>query len=675
MQQNANRAQTSLYLLVFLSLLASAPPVSAQAYNARMQKVLMTFVETTGEAVMGVGSWISGKGFNSKTSDFDMRLVMTKGGTEAQQLARWQQARGKMITLIKKEFGAEAGDILSRTNLYAPNQLMAGVENSADALERFQKLKAVPNLSHTGPVTSSTPAKYAEGLYGSGSQTYVQGYEQASGRLFYNNNGKAVTGLSEMAHMGEGAPTYTAAGSANTAGQWAAHGMDELAAGRGDKVAKYLERLERDLVKSRSLSRLPVDEGFRQELKQMRELLKKSPGKLADVGDDVARLLARGKAEAAILSGFENAGSVRRAYMRVMLDGVAAKNKVGDLVQKVMKATPEWVNAESAINFIVLAVGTQATAESAGRGNMMETIGTACEHLKWMKAFGPLFMAEMTAAIIEEAKASGYIAAAGSQDAWDLMQGIYSAWGRADVDPDARRKLTLADMVANFKDERKLEAIVMAQAIRASTRGLGGATEQADQGVADAIFAKCWPIIRDAWRWERDSLTSEYLLLASGVTHAPLVVYYSPTSPKPGQRVVCEVRSVDGKVGERLQRMRQIISILYGSGSGVAVNYFWEPSGVSVGERDWQRGFTFDKPGKYPVKVRMDVGPYARSSNTEPRVMLRRVVPAMVEVVVGDGTAQPADDVCPVCGRRASEPPGKPTNFECVLYHHVIIKP
>ncbi len=550
---------------------------------------------------------------------------------------------------------------------------MHGVENSADALERFRKLNTVPNLSHAGPVTASTPARYAEGLYGSGSQTYVQGYEQASGRLFYNNNGKAVTGLSEMAHMGEGGPKYTAAGTANTAGQWAAHGLDELAGGRGDKVAKYLERLERDLVKSRSLSQLPADDAFRNELKQMRELLKKSPGKLADVSDDVARLLARGKAEAAILGGFENAGPVRRAYMRVMLDGVAAKNKVGDLVQKVMKATPDWVNAESAVNFIVLAVGTQATAQAAGRGNMMETIGTACEHLKWIKGFGPLFMAEITAAIIEEAKNSGYAAAAGSQEAWDLMEGIYSAWGRADVDPDPRRKLTLADMVANFQDERRLEAIVMAQAIRASTRGLGQATEVADQGVADAIFAKCWPAIRGAWLWERDVLTSEYLLLASQIVHSPIVIYYTPTTPKPGQQVVCEIRSGDGKTRERLERMRQIIRILYGKGSGVAATYYWEPGGVPVGDHDWNRGFTFAKPGKYPVKVRLEVAPYTRFSKTEHRVMLRRVVPAMVEVVVGDGPAP--RNVCPVCGRPENEPAGKPNNFECVLYHHVVIKP
>jgi hypothetical protein len=650
-------------------LLAAAPLPAQTSLNVRMQKVLGKFVETTGNSIMGVGSWISGKGFNPTSSDFDMRLVISQGGTEAQQLARWQQARTQMANLIREEFGSDAANILNRTNLYAPNQLMQGVENAADAMERFQSLKTVPNLAHSGPVTPATTAKYAEGLYGSGAQTYVQGYERGAGRLFYSNNGKCVTGLSELAHLGEGAPTYTAAGTANTAGQWAEHALDELKAGRGDKVAKYLERLERDLVKSRSLSRLPADDAFRNQIRSLRDLLKQSPGKLADVGDDVAKLLVRGRAEAAILQGFESAGPVRQAYLRVMLDGVALKNKVGDLVSKVMAKIPSGVNAESTMNFIVFCIGTKAVAESAGRGDdpieMVNNVATAINPLKLvgpLKMVGPALLAEIVTEIILEARAGGYSMAAGFQGAWDLMEGIYSAWGRCGVDPDPRRKLTLADMVANFQDESKLEAIVYAQCIRASTRNLGSANEQHDEGVANAIFAKCWPTIRDAWRWERDLLTTEYLQLGSEVVHTPLVIYYTPKSPKPGERVVCTARSADGKLGERLERMRQIIRILYGRGSGVADNYYWEPSGMPVEDYWWQRGFTFAAPGKYAVKVRLEVAPYTSFGKTEPRVMLRRTVPAMVEVAV-----EGAGEICRMCGQPIGT---SPNCMNCILYNH-----
>jgi hypothetical protein len=634
-------------------LLLSCLPVSAQSQNIRMQRVMARFVATTGYPMMGVGSWISGRGFTPGSSDFDMRMVWPGGGTEAQQLAHWQRARGQMTTLIRQEFGNEAGSILSRTNLYAPNQLMRGVEDSADAVERFQRLRTAPNLAHTGPITAENAGRVTEGVYGSGSQTYVQGYERGAGRLFYANNGRCVTGLSELAHAGETRVTYTAAGTANTAGQWAEHGLNELRDRQPRGVIKYLERLERDLVKSRSMSRLPLDEAYRSQLEGMRDLLKKSPEKLAEVSDDLARMLARGRAEAAILGGFENAGAIRRTYLRLMLDGVAARNKLGELVGKVMAKVPSGVNAESTMSFIVFCIGTKAAAESAGRGDdpieALSNISGAINPLKIigpLKLIGPALLAEITAEVIIQARANGMEMAAGSQSAWELMEGIYSAWGRAGVDPDPRLKLTLADLVANYQDESNLAARVMTHAGRASTRGLGTANEQNDDGVAQAIFAKCWPVIRDAWRWERDLLTSEYLQLGSEVVHMPLLIYYEPVEPKAGQPIACEARSADGKLTERLQRMREIIRILYGKGAGLAVNFYWEPGGTAVDGRNWQRGFTFAKPGVYPVQVRMEVAPYARTSRTEPRVMLTRTVPALVDIVVGaemDSDPPPSD--------------------------------
>jgi len=632
------------WLSLSLVLLCCAPiifplPVFAQpADNLRMQRVLAKFVEQSDFSAMGVGSWIRGTGFDPLTSDFDMRLVIKEGGTEAQQLARWRSARGQLADLIRKEFGTEARDVLSRTNLYAPNQLMQGIENADDALERFQKLRTAPNLAHTGDVTKTTAGKFTEGLYGSGSQTYVQGYEQATGRLFYNNNGKCVTGLSELAHMGEGAPKYTALGTANTAGQWAEHGLNELRSGRADKVAKYLERLERDLVKSQSLSRLDTDNVFRQRLREMRNVLKNSPEKLAEVSDDAARLLMQGKAKAALLKNYQDAGSVRQAYLRLMMDGVTLKNKLGELIGKVMEKTPSWVTAENAMNYLVVCVGTAAVSETLGRGDdAFEAMSNVSGALNPFKTSGPLLLAEIMSEIIIQARANGFGMAAGFQGAWDLMSGLYSAWGRAGVDPDPRMKLTLADMVHNYRIESKLAARVYQHCLRASARDLGSANAQHDQGVADAIFAQCWPVIRDAWRWQRDCLATEYMMIRSEIIHGPLIIYYEPTEPQPGQRVVCRAVSADGKMGARLRRMNEIIRILYGPKSALKENYYWQPAGVPVGDRDWERGFTFDKPGTYPVKVHLAIEPHTTFTETEPRVMLRREVPAMVEVVVGGG--------------------------------------
>lgn len=617
------------------ALLLSVEAFALDPLNVRMQKVVAQFVEQTGYSLLGVGSWIPGTTFNAATSDFDMRLIVNGKNMPTQHLLQWQQARGKLAALIEKEFGDQAGSILSRTNLYAPNQLMEGVKDAEEALARFQKLNTLPNLSYRGPVTPSTPLKWAEGLYGAGAPTYVQGYEKAAGRLFYNNGGKCVTGLSELAHMGEAAAPYTAAGTASTAGQWVEHCVAELNAGRGAKVAKYLERLEQDLIKSRSLSGLPLDADYRQRLLDMRKLLKASPEQLAEKAAEVSALLARGKAEAALLSNFANAGPMRQAYLRVVLDGMALKSKLGDLFGQAMAKCPSWVDAENMASFITFYIGTGAASESLGRGDdVFQAMSNVSGALNPFKMIGPALLAEIMSEIITQARLNGYDMAAGFQGAWDLVEGIYTAWGRAAVDPDPRRKLTLADLVAKYQDEQKLEAWVVSQAIRASTRGLGTANEQADQGVADAIFAQCWPTIRDAWRWERDGLTSEYLKLGSEVVHTPLVVYYKPGEPQAGQQVVCEAVSADQKLGNRLERMRQIFRILYGPGSGIATNYYWTPNGESVDERGWHRAYAFAEPGTYPVKVRFEMAPYTGHPKTEPRVMLRREVPALVDVVV-----------------------------------------
>ncbi|MEI6503287.1 MAG: hypothetical protein WCP21_19925, partial [Armatimonadota bacterium] len=270
----------SLGLLLFTTCLCLSPSASAEGLDARMQRVVAKFVRTsnTGDSVMTVGSWIKGK-FDPVTSDFDMRLVIPKegAGTTSQQLTRWKEARRTFTKLVQEEFGAQAPNILSRANLYPPTSLMSGVADTEEAVARFRQLMTVPNLAFNGTIGPSTPIKVmdkvTEGVYGAGASNYVQGYERTAGRLFYKSGDKCVTGLSEMAGTAafEGideTARFTAAGSANTAGQFAEKALGELAAGQGEKVAKQLERMEMALTKSRSMSGVPLDEAYRSEARR-----------------------------------------------------------------------------------------------------------------------------------------------------------------------------------------------------------------------------------------------------------------------------------------------------------------------------------------------------------------------------------------------------------------------
>lgn len=627
--------------MVVCGVLSVGGPVWAQGLHLRMQAVTARFVEQTGHQVLGVGSWIRGTGFNPARSDFDMKLVMHRGSSQVQMRTAWLESRRRMVRLIRQEFGPQANNVLLRTNLYPPGRLMTTVRNNADALGRYTELRQVPNLGHTGPVTSATPVKYTEGLYGQGAAKNIRNYEAGAGRFFYMNGGRCTTGMSEMAYLRCPEEAFTISGTANTAGQWAAKGIEELAGGRSDSVLKYLVRVEQDIIKSRSLAGMPVDKAFRTELRGMCKLLKGTPQALPNVADDVARLLIRARTEAAILRSYGTAGPVRRGVLRVLLDGVAAKSEVGKQLSKAMKvAGKNGVTPARLISFIVVCFAAHETSQKAGEGDTWATLAATASHLKFMSVsgFGPLLLTELMIELRIEAEATGVQMCANTQEAWDLMQGIYTIGGRVSVDPDQRRKLSLSEMVTKFQYEEKLRAVVRAHALRASDRGMvegsDTLTGAVDAKVANATFARCWPVIRNAWLWERDALMSEYLQLYSEVVHTPLLIYYSPKEPEAGTWITCEARSFDGKLGERLLRMKEIMRVLYGRGSGITTSYFWEPDGASMGGRDWQRSFTFDTPGKHPVIVRLAIGPYTEHTKTNSRMMQRREVAAAVDVTI-----------------------------------------
>jgi hypothetical protein len=660
------RTLKTAIVCILVAGLWPAPQAGAQGTaHLRMQKVVKDFVAATGYEVIGLGSWIAGKTYNPTTSDHDLRLLMPPGSTTAQQQAAWREARERLAALVRKEFGDQADNVLGRTNLYAPSGLMAGVEDLEDARAVYARAGQVPNLGYKGPVTASTPAKYAEGLYGDGAQAFTQFYEQNQGRLFYKSGNVVVMGGTDLTHFSEGAARFTSGGTASTATQWIEHAAEEMAAGRGDKVAKYLERIERDLTKSRQLAGLPVDEAFRSELRAMKDALK-AGGHLGSVTDDLTRLLSRGKMEAALLRNMDEAGPVSRGVLRVMLDGVALKSQAGRLLEQAYAKVSGVMTADQFMNGLMVYMAASATAEAAGEGGARKALMVGLPQFAQIASLPVGLLLELTSSILSEAEAAGYTMAANSQNAWDLMAGIYSAWGRCDTDPDPRHTMTLQDLLRVFKYEFKLQAYVYGRAVRASTRDLGEATGESDQEVAEEIFSQCWPVIRDAWRWERDRLASEFLVKASEIVHSGMLVAATPNPaglPEGGKAVV-KARAVfrGVKFAANTERMAEIMRLLYGKGSGVYVGFTWTPS-HAIQDRDWEHVYTFTKPGVYPVAVKLEISPYTKHTQPEPRVMLKRTLASFVDVEVG----VQKEAVCKGCGKKPGTTPGC---LYCTLYNH-----
>ena len=54
--------------------------------------------------------------------------------------------------------------------------------------------------------------------------------------------------------MAEGQAKFSATGMSNTTLGWAEHAAEELKSGNPDRVAKYFERMDRDLNKARELA-------------------------------------------------------------------------------------------------------------------------------------------------------------------------------------------------------------------------------------------------------------------------------------------------------------------------------------------------------------------------------------------------------------------------------------
>jgi hypothetical protein len=622
-----------LLCLWFAVLPGRAEPA---ATNTRVMEVVKRTVGETGQSIIGLGSWVSGKKYGDPlkggTSDHDLRLLLPQGTQPADALKQWQDVRGKLLTQLRKEFGSDADKILETVNLYPPAQLMTDVEGPADALEKFRKVGVSPKLSFKGKPLS-IPADAAEGLYGAGATTWTQRYEEAAGRLVYKEGDTVYTGLTDLTHFTEGKGTYTTSGMANTARQWAEHAEEALHAGQGDKVAKYLERLERDIMKARDLQRFDIHGAGRDELHSLMQQLRAHPDQLESLETRLQSVLMRSKLESAVLENVERAGVTERAVLVGLLDNL---DKSKGLAQALREAA-EKVPPERVVNGIVALIAISEMSTAAGEKDPAKMLVAAAP---WLAGVGPQILAQIAEATLAAAKDAGYALVANSQEPFDLLAGIYTAGGRPD--PNGTR-YTLDQLVAAYHDEAKLNSFVFALAQRAAARNAGEATARADQKVADAIMARCYPVILRAWRAKREALTGEYLALSDTLRIAAPLLRYGPHPAKAGAPVVITAVSSDKQFGSHRDRMLAILQILQGPGCTIAVDDRWEEGGKE-GAASNERVYTYDTSGTHTVHLTETITAGGALPATD-RLAFKVTLPAAVDVVTEGGPKQPDTSV------------------------------
>lgn len=593
-----------LLLSLFLATTASAQTLPT---NVRMQNVVKLFTQRTGQQLIGLGSWISGINYkdvlDKGASDHDLRLVIQKSGvTPAQAQREWQTARRVLRDLITQEFNKDAPKVLGATNLYAPNQLMKGVEDAAEAMQRFEQLGQVPNMGYAGKVTASTPQHLAEGLYGEGAQLWTQMYEQKSGRLFYAIDGKAYAGMVDLTHLAEGRGPYTVSGMANTSAQWAEKAADELAQNRGDRVAKYLERLERDMAKAKDLARLGGDPSWSGEIRELTRSLKANPRALTQLEGRVTALLQRTHLESAILGRLAKAGPVQGAVLNAAMAGIAAKNQFGQMLSSAVQKIP----AEQLIQGVIAIVVVKSGSRIAGESGYVEALRQTAP---MMASLGTAVLMGLTNAILDGAKTGGFALAASYQDPWNLLEGNFTAAGRVSVDEG--KPYTIEELVRAIHTEEALSNFVHTRAQQASQRGFQGVVSAGtDQAVADDIFARCFPQILRAWQTRREQLRMEYLDLADSLRMAVYSLVVSPSSAKltKGGKVDVLAEVIppkDALLGRSLDRMKEILTILAGGHPYALVTYRWV--GGEDANRESQRRFTFRTAGTQSVECNVEI--------------------------------------------------------------------
>ncbi len=578
-----------------------------------MQDAVRTFVAETGYQVVGIGSWVGGKGYTPGVSDHDLRLILPEGVSARESQKIWADARSKLKKTIQEAHkanpmeGASVDDILALTNFYPPDQMMGDVPDMEKAWVKFKEADTFPNLAAEA---DKAKIEAAEGLYGNGAKYWRQEYEGKKGSWFYKgDNGEVIEGSVETIHAAERIGAQTMAGRANTAAQWVEHAWDTMREG-GDArtVGKYLMRMSEDLDEAMAKGGLSGRPGWMAEARALGRHLKKHPDSFARNEDLVRSLLKQGYRESAIAAEYATSTGAKRQYMRAIQASCA--NGKGCLLDRLIKrarALGKPLSFAHAAQLASVAMDVGGVASATTESERAEAIYSS---LAWTAGWPVGLMSFAVEEGRAEATALGIATVAQFQDVWDMMEGNYSSSGRAKTDEVS---WPLHRLVSEIHDEKKLQERVAVMARRASARGFGVRSGESDAALAERLLQKAWPIVFQAWserRAEINALITQELLKLQikpvQVSYAPNPAEIEPdiTRGNEGKWHPIEVRvsleNREKRIETTFDNIKKLMALLGETGKGnVAIFPKWD--GGHRGRSSLEQVYVFKEPGEYIV--------------------------------------------------------------------------
>ena len=519
---------------IVLALLVPAPGALA-APDAKdklaldiMSDAVKKTVKQTGTEAAGVGSWITQGKYKGPltggTSDHDMRVILTGETDEGKMVQKWKDFQGSLKSNIEaagKQKGlsqAEINKLVNSTNVYPPNQVMAGVENVDEAAAKFKNLRTAPSLG-------SEPV---EGLWGKGAKGYAQHYETKAGRHFFvdKQTGRVVAGATDLVHLEEGLDIFTTAGEVNKGSQWAQKALEKLDAEGAAKASKHVERLRQSLNKARGLEKVGLRADYLDDI---------SRGAVKDPAA-IRQAVERAQRELTLL---EKLSREANAGNRELLKGILNENlgkwaKIRGTFWKYAGQVP----ADKLLRGLQLFGYYTRTNYVAGMAaeDLRSGALAALPELGYIAGLAPGLAMDMAVCTLEAARAGAYNTVASFQECTSLVEGFSMVKGRESV----RQGMTIEQMAVRFPDTTdgrfKLTNFIWYQATNASYREQGGQMVS-DPNVAKAVYNKCYNDLISRWREQRLTLITdfntnyrEYMRLLAG--NRP-VITFSPSDEVP----------------------------------------------------------------------------------------------------------------------------------------------